>query len=438
MKKYDILKFSYYTVFALFFSIVSSTIFTLFHLMAPTIPLLFGMSLVCILIYFLLIQKGAKPWPSIIISEVTAILELSFITYNGEAIWGGLLVFIILIYVYKNWDIDVNYGMIIFHIKRFFKLLIILGLYVSVLCYAGVFTRDVNNMFIMYIAFFLLSILVVREGRIYSYKIKSKKNLLIDALLIASIIILSIKELMMFFVNLFAYIFNIVYNAIFNCFAFLVNLLYIYILKPLIDWLRPLLYHASKSQTNKEQTTNSNDLFNSTKKLADENRDFTKGIHMSNTTEIVLAIIIVAIIAIVIIKLIKKRNSKAFNSGSYITEKREKIVDKIDDISKEKKNSFIKKLTSILKFNKDNNLKILLLYKGFLNITYIKGFFKKYMTPTELKSKMINDKYDTDSLKVITEVYNEAKFSNHKLHENASELMEKNIDDINKELKRRG
>lgn len=437
MKKYDILKFSYYTVFALFFSIVSSTIFTLFHLKVPTIPLLFSISLICMFIYFLLIKKGVKPWITIIISEATAILQLSFITHNGETIWGSLLVFFILIYVYKNWNIDVNYGMIIFHIKRFFKLLVILGLYVSVLCYAEVFTRDVTNMFIMYIAFFLLSILVVREGRIYSYKIKIKKNLFIDALLIVSIIILSIKELMMFFINLFAYIFNIVYNAIFNCFAYLVNLLYIYILKPLIDKLRPLFHHALKSKTNKQQTTNSNDLSDTAKKLADSVRDYNKGVHMSNSTEIILTIIIVAIIAIVVIKLIKKHNSKAFNSGSYITEKREKIVDKIDDKSKEKKNSFMKKLASILKLNKDNNFKILLLYKGFLNLTYIKGFFKKHMTPTELKSKMINDKYDTDSLKVITEVYNEAKFSNHKLNENASELMEKSINNINKELKGR-
>lgn len=433
MNKYDILKFSYYAIFALFFSIVSSTVFTLFHIMAPTIPLLFGISLVCILIYFLLIKKGAKLWISIAIAEIAAILQLYFITYNGEAIWGSLIVFIILIYIYKNWNVDINYGMIIFHIKRFFKILTILGLYVSVLCYAGVFTRDVNNMFIMYIAFFLLSILVVREGRIYSYKIKSKKNLLIDALLIASIMILSIKELMMFFVNSFAHIFNIVYNAILNCFTFLVNLLYIYIIKPLIDKLRLLFHHASKAQVNKQGDTSSQNDF--LKKLADDNRDYKKGVHMSNTMEIVLSITIAIIIAIVVIKLIKKHNSKVFNSNSYITEKREKIVDKIDDKSKDKKNSFIKKIASIFNLGKDTNSKILVMYKSFLNITYIKGFFKKYMTPTELKNKMTNGKYDADSLKVITEVYNEAKFSNHKLHENSSELMKKNIDSINKELK---
>lgn len=253
-----------------------------------------------------------------------------------------------------------------------------------------------------YIAFLVIAIITLREGRKFEYDIKRKKedDIVNFSILIAVIIISS----------------NFVYNicrtiifAIFKVIAFIAEKIlvgFVYIisvpLNAIINYVQNLL---------KVNAGNPNVQISDKKDGLEELKDIVNDQQMSYVIveNIIKIIIIISIIYLIYFVIKRYRYGKVIKEEGVV-EIREKI-----SVEKPLKKKTVKdKLKDILGA-KTLNQKILNIYKEFEKVTFKKGWFKSYMTPRQLYKVTRIHIEEKKKIKYITQMYNEAKFSSHEI-----------------------
>ncbi len=255
-----------------------------------------------------------------------------------------------------------------------------------------------------YIAFLVIGIITLREGRKFDYDIKRKRqdDIANFSILIAVIIISS-----NFVYNICKTIFLSIFKVIgFTSEKILVGFVYIISapLNAIINYIQNLLERNAGNPN--VQISDKKDGLEELKEIVNDQQ--VSYIIIENIIKIIIIIGILYLIYFVI---------KKYRYGKVIKE--EGIVEIREKISVEnppKKKTVKDKLKDIIR-TKTLNEKILNIYKDFEKATFKKGWFKPYMTPRQLYKITRIHIEEKKKIKYITKMYNEAKFSSHEISE---------------------
>ena len=105
------------------------------------------------------------------------------------------------------------------------------------------------------------------------------------------------------------------------------------------------------------------------------------------------------------------------------------------DIKKTKESKLVMKIKKIFRRKGTPREEIIYKYGELIDSATKKDIFKKYMTPSQLKY-VIKVKVDSSNkIDEITDMYNEARFSEHKINISQQNTMEENVNKLNKTMK---
>lgn len=320
----------------------------------------------------------------------------------------------ILLTLEKVYEESINFYYISGKIKVFMLTISIIGA-----VYPMLTSNNNKNIFRFYILFFIMAIFLLRESRNVIIKVKSKKSFIYDIVIMLSVLLLSVEKTYIFLVGILIKIVSFIktiysfvepaLNSLLEAFANIISM-------PLIALFKRLPWNNAKLIEQKSQA----------EKVV-LNKAYT-GI----PDNIILAIKIILIIAglILIYKFISRRRYKV------------KLLDEAEEVEIEKinkqgnslsKGRFADTIRNILK-NKDIKTQILQIYRAFQIRADKKGFFKKYMTATQLKNHAEVFIDEKDALNAITDLYNETKFSDHSFNEGNLTEMKGSYRSIKKKL----
>lgn len=253
-----------------------------------------------------------------------------------------------------------------------------------------------------YIAFLVIGIITLREGRKSDYDIKRKRQ---DDIANLSILIAVIIISSNFVYNIFKTIFLSIFKIIgFASEKILVGFVYIISapLNAIINYIQNLL---------ERNAGNPNVQISDKKDGLEELKQIVNGQQVSYIIieNIIKVIIIIGILYLIYFVIKKYRYGKVIKEEG-IVEIREKI-----SVENPPKKKLVKdKLKDIIR-TKTLNEKILNIYKDFEKVTFKKGWFKPYMTPRQLYKITRIHIEEKKKIKYITKIYNEAKFSSHEV-----------------------
>lgn len=295
-----------------------------------------------------------------------------------------------------------------YHYKSLGKILNII-LVLSILFYGFLTPYEVSYLFKAYIAYLISYILLLRESRRFSFKLYKKEDNIITSLYV------------MFIIFMFTTIGNRIAGIlILGIKKFLIASMYV---------IATILYY-----------TIGNLLFKIRNLVGEKNTAPTvpKSIsEVMNTKELdavyniwffILAYsIIIILIIILLIYIFKKFRLRTIEKDGFV-EIREK-VENIPFIKKRKRVSYGN--------NKDKNKNLIFVYyRKFLILVWKKGLYKNYMTSRQVKGMVRTEISNKDEeLTILSEVYNEAKFSNHNLNEEKVKNVENAYREVKKVLK---
>lgn len=288
------------------------------------------------------------------------------------------------------------------------------------------FGEMARQIYSIYIIMGTLSILILRESRNYTYKIRSKVSKKINASIIICSLIIMIEP-----IN------NIIYIIIVAMKDFLVSILEKITYYPLLlvgNIIDILLNNTNVPNNNIKKEAIKKVLFDSTQRNLET---------ISPLVQLLLKILRYSVIVICILLLgliIVYLGRKIYNfiivdnKDMSKEDKPKKEYDEIQKIERKKK----KKKLDMLMSSKDskNVLSIRKIYRKFLKQCTDMKIFKVYMSSTALsnilKVKIKNNK-DVDE---ISKIYNEAKFSNHFISDNMVDRIKKAYEKIKLNVKR--
>lgn len=255
-----------------------------------------------------------------------------------------------------------------------------------------------------YIAFLVIGIITLREGRKFDYDIKRKRQ---DDIANLSILIAVIIISSNFVYNIFKTIFLSIFKIIgFTSEKILVGFVYIISapLNAVINYIQNLL---------ERNAGNPNVQISDKKDGLEELKEIVNGQQVSYIIieNIIKAIIIIGILYLIYFVIKKYRYGKVIKEEGIV-----EIREKISVEKPPKKKSVKDKLKDIIR-TKTLNEKILNIYKDFEKVTFKKGWFKPYMTPRQLYKITRIHIEEKKKIKYITKMYNEAKFSSHEISE---------------------
>lgn len=253
-----------------------------------------------------------------------------------------------------------------------------------------------------YIAFLVIGIITLREGRKFDYDIKRKRQ---DDIANLSILIAVIIISSNFVYNIFKTIFLSIFKIIgFASEKILVGFVYIISapLNAVINYIQNLL---------ERNAGNPNVQISDKKDGLEELKEIVNGQQVSYIIieNIIKVIIIIGILYLIYFVIKKYRYGKVIKEEGIV-----EIREKISVENPPKKKSVKDKLKDIIR-TKTLNEKILNIYKDFEKVTFKKGWFKPYMTPRQLYKITRIHIEEKKKIKYITKIYNEAKFSSHEI-----------------------
>ncbi|MBU3205044.1 hypothetical protein [Clostridium algidicarnis] len=279
-----------------------------------------------------------------------------------------------------------------------------------------------NSLLRYYIAFLVIAIITLREGRKFEYDIKRKKEddmvnfgILIAVIVISSNFVYNICKTI---------IFSILKLIAFMAEKILVGFVYIITvpLNALVNYIQNLL---------KRNAGNPNVQISDKKDGLEELKDIVNDQQVSYViVENIIKIIIIAAIIYLIYFVIKKYRYSKVIKEEGIVEVREKI-----SVEKPPKKKTVKDKLKDIIGAKTLNEKILNIYKDFEKITFKKGWFKPYMTPRQLYKVTRIHIEEKKKIKYITKMYNEAKFSSHEISEDEFVKYKEYYGDIKDKIK---
>ncbi|MDF2880641.1 MAG: hypothetical protein K0R54_1198 [Clostridiaceae bacterium] len=320
----------------------------------------------------------------------------------------------ILVTLEKVYEDSINFYYISGKMKIFMLTISIIGA-----AYPILISNNNKSIFRFYILFFIMAIFLLRESRNVIIKVKSKKSFIYDIFIMVLVLLLSVEKTYIFLVGLLTKVVNLIKNA----YSFI---------EPVLDMLLeafariislPLIAFFKRLVKNNVQ-------------IIDKKSDAKKVILNKSYTGIPDNIIWIAkiffIIAgfILIYKYILRRRYKT----KLLEETEEVEIEKIDKQSSGlSKDTVVNVFRNLFK-NKNIKTQILEVYKAFQIRADKKGFFKKYMTATQLKNHAEAIIDEKSALNAITDLYNETKFSDHNFNEENLSEMKNSYKSIKKHL----
>ncbi|WP_234123064.1 hypothetical protein [Clostridium hydrogenum] len=284
--------------------------------------------------------------------------------------------------------------------------------------------HQLQSTFRFYVIFLISSVLLLRESRSYSSKVKKRTPLKNNVLISAGMIFFS---------------FDFVLEAIFKIIGLVLKFLgFVFSpLKPLgyklaviLDSvLNPLMYKLAKGWQNFYKSNPNGKLKIKASQYQKELHNTKSSNGVATTMAIVIGIIILCTIIYVIYRFTrgKKKNIKELKND--VVEEREKIKN-----DNKNTKSFFSKLTEAFRKKGNVNEEIKFLFGKFQFLTYKKEIFKSYMTATQLTNVTKAHIDESDELDKLSNIYNEAKFSNRLMEKDKFEAMSESFDKVRKKL----
>lgn len=297
-----------------------------------------------------------------------------------------------------------------------------------------------NFLYRFFINYMIVTVILLRESRAYQYKVSleynedeavSKKtfiNILFKySVVIASTIILTTDWILNKSLNLL----NILNNGADIIISYLIDFI-AKILEPIINGVIHCLQRFfTKTEFSNRLDNISNRLMKNTKNI-----NLKKGgatISDSIFVNIIFKIIILLMIILLVVNMVKNMKFLKHKSEQYVEDK-EKIY---KDIRKNNSKNHRNNISSIIKrVFKNGTLKekILYAYWNFEKITDKAKIYETYMTATQLKEETkLNLKHD-EYLDVMTDIYNEVKFSNLEPKEDQLDIVKRAVDNAKKQI----
>lgn len=320
----------------------------------------------------------------------------------------------ILLTLEKVYEESINFYYITGKIKVFMLTISVVGA-----VYPMITGNNNKSIFRFYILFFIMAIFLLRESRNVLIKVKSKKSFIYDIVIMSSVLLLSVEKTYIFLMDILIKIVSLiktiysfmepVLNMLLEAFANIISM-------PLIALFKRLPWNNAKLIEQKSQA---------------EKVVLNKA-YAGIPDNVIWTIKIIIIIAglILIYKFILSRRYKVKLLDETEEVEIEKISKQDNSLSKGRFADIIRNIFE----NKDIKTQILAVYRAFQIRTDKKGFFKKYMTATQLKNHaeaFINEK---NALNEITDLYNETKFSEHSFSEENLTEMKHSYKSIKKQL----
>jgi len=277
----------------------------------------------------------------------------------------------------------------------------------------------VNAMYKFHILYIIMIIILMRETRRYVYDVKNNNSRVTNVIIGISVLALSldyankiIAEVLDMLMKLASFILVIITSVLTKIFGGLVG--------AVSEKLRELILKRKAFVPGQR-------VIDGELKKQPPVTEY-KGIELPPMIIIAFKILILLLIFYMVYKFLSRFRSKTKKYNGFVEEK-ERIV------KKKKKKHWVKDLLGkIFQGGGSNREKILYTYKGFEKITEEADIYKPYMTATQLKNVTKINVDNVDNLDVMTEVYNEAKFSKHEMTAEQVEQVKKGHNNIKKQL----
>lgn len=383
---------------------------------------LFLISLIVSFTMQFLTERWKKKNLSLAIPSLIGII-LSAAAYWKAAVLPNFGFIVFIVFVVYSLDIEeINYEVYRERGKHALIAILAVGLLLPFIN-SRVLTNSILKFYIM----FLVSVIVVmREARSYSYKIRNKNSQNINKGLIAAIILLAfdaVFKLIIAFLSLIFEEFNKGLNIIVNLF---INLIALIIRKPIQYLAGFLSERMSKSSILREQLIKIN---------TGSNQDLISNEIQTNTFPLwistVLKIGIFLLIIYILYTIFVKNNYSLKKPQEEIEEERERIENR-----KIKREGTFRKIFDNIFRSKDIRLQILNTYKRFQLRTFERGIFKTHMTAKQLENVAKAYAKNSEGIDSVTDIYNEAKFSKHDMDEGKAKRMKEEYNKIKKQFER--
>ncbi|ERI94332.1 toxin secretion/phage lysis holin [Clostridiales bacterium oral taxon 876 str. F0540] len=357
---------------------------------------------------------------ALILIPVFTGVVLVYLISKGSGILFNSIFIVFSIYVSSSFDNEeINYDVYKARAKQALSLILVIGLVLPII--DSELTKSILKFYIMFVATIIWAL---REARSYSYKLRSKNSFKVSIGLTAGMLLLSVDKVFSVLMKFFILIFTGISRGLEHIANFILDCLGLILSRPLqyiVDHLQPIFAKSKlfKNQNVEVKVQENNEL------IKRGGEGFVPPIWLTNLIKLVLLILI---LYIVYRFLLKDKFYKSGHDGKIVEEKREKI--KRDKRS----GNFLTRAIQNLITPKDFRSQILNVYRKFETKTFEKGIYKSYMTAKQLENHTRVNIENPQGINNLTEIYNEAKFSNHGVSEDKVKIIKEEFNNVKKQL----
>ncbi|WP_061996114.1 hypothetical protein [Clostridium sp. ATCC 25772] len=356
---------------------------------------------------------------AIFIPFLVTLLILRFLINDSSYIIVAIYFIVIYLFNLEKIDEPITY----IDTRKTFIYIMLLSLLILWLANIFLWKNIVAYSFRAYIFYLALMIITFRELLRYENNIFNEKAKYFNLSIVAVIIIMSLDPVMKFINITFSKLLNIIWSLVIGIIGFISKVVGV-----LVEFVVRNLRNIILKNDGSIEDLN---LFQNQKVSNEIKNIFDNNIPVNSGLDIVVKFLF-AILTIVIVY-------KMFSKIHILKKKVDKnYIEYVENIKKENRNkkNKLKKIKEILKIRKSVKEEIFYTYKKFERIANKVGVFKNYMTATQLKN-VVNLKFDNmEGLEDMTNIYNEAKFSNHHIPDEELKKIKEDYENVKKQLEK--
>lgn len=281
------------------------------------------------------------------------------------------------------------------------------------------------SIFIGILAYVILAIITLREAMVYECNIKSSKVSKIINYILAGLGLLLTQD---FVYSKLIYITEISKQGINYVLSYLVEL-FLNLLKYPVTLIFSLFEKFTPDSADQNLFTMYEDM---DKVRQIDTIEVAKKTGMDNP--VITNILKILIILVCIYLFFKVANKIYYRKSKTNNKEYTEVIESIEK-SKNTKGKLKYSLKKIFRKKGSPREEILYKYGEFIDVATKKKIFKSYMTPSQLKNVIKIRVKSNENISIITDLYNEAKFSTHNISDNKKNDMIKNVNKLNKTMK---
>ncbi|MFL0247220.1 hypothetical protein [Candidatus Clostridium stratigraminis] len=375
---------------------------------------LFLLSLFSAFILAYMLDKANKPAISAFSAFIISEAILFLISNKSNLLYGSIYICFILFITYMSEQQDVNYEVYKNKAKQAIAILVVLG-------FICTFSMLSTQQFLLkfYLIFLISTSILMREARNYYYSLKNNKSFITNIAIAVLVIFFSLDSVF----NRVLICLGFLENAIYKGIEWLTDVLVILINKP----LEIMINYLKISFSNKLNSTNKIYINQYNPQLKNDEVLSTPAwtIWLSNIIKVILLLAIIYLAYKSLCRL-RRRKSKNYKEISLDREK----------LSKDKNyNTYsIKRILKNILNISNSREQAINVYKKFEQKTNEKGIFREHMTAKQLEN--ITKAYieRPEGINNLTDIYNEAKFSSHKISKEKVEEIKESFAKVKNQL----